>query len=182
VEEHLSTALVEEATRKSALIWLRVGAADGTGGGDRAQAAWHVWADGAVFLVTGGAEQPLPGLQEALATRSAVTVTARSKDKGGRLVTYLARPSRVEPGTEEWNAAVAELHAKRLNAPDGEQQPARWARESTVVRLDPTGDLVELPGQMPAASGAAPPPASPATTIGALPFMLGGRRRRGRRR
>jgi hypothetical protein len=174
VEEQLTSALIEEATKKSSLIWLSIG-------GRRPRAVWHIWLDGAIYLVSGGAEQPARGLDQAAADSAPVTVTVRSKDKGGRLVTFEARPSRVEPGTEEWDAAVAELHAKRLNAPDGEQQPARWARESSVTRLVPAGSVTERPGDMPAGSHAAPPPPSRATTLGKLPFVLG-RRRRGPRR
>jgi len=172
VEEQLTAALIEEATKKSSLIWL-------SAGGGRPQAAWHVWLDGAAYLVTGGAEQAVPGLDEAAGSAAPVTVTVRSKDKGSRAIAYLARPSRLEPGTPEWDTAVAELHAKRLNAPDGEQQPARWARESSVTRLEPTGDVVEQPGGMSPDSGAAPPPPSPATTLGPLPYVLGRRRNRG---
>jgi hypothetical protein len=174
-EERLSSALVDEATKKSGLIWVNAGTSP-------PQAVWHVWRDGAAYLVSGGIEQPLPDLEQALANGTPVTVTVRSKDKGGRLVAYQARPVRVKPGTEEWDAAVADLHAKRLNAPDGEGQPARWARESSVIRLEPTGTVVEGPGQMPAESHAAPPPASPATTLGRLPYVLRLRTQPGRRR
>jgi hypothetical protein len=34
------------------------------------------------------------------------------------------------------------LHATRLNAPDGEDQPHRWARDSLVLCLTPTGELI----------------------------------------
>jgi len=35
---------------------------------------------------------------------------------------------------------VPVLHAQRLNAPDGQEQPARWARESRVLTLLPDGE------------------------------------------
>ena len=44
----------------------------------------------------------------------------RSKDKGGRLVAWTARSSSWRRDSEAWEAAVAELKGKRLNAPDGE--------------------------------------------------------------
>jgi hypothetical protein len=163
--------LVEEACRKSGLLWLT------PTGSARAQAAWHAWLDGAAYVVTDGVEQPLPGVTSGLP----VKVTVRSKDTGGRLVTWIAVPEDVAPGSEEWDTAVKALAAKRLNAPDGEQQPQRWARESRVLRLAPTGEVVELPGSLPAGSGAAAPPASPATTRPALPFVVGPRARRHRR-
>jgi hypothetical protein len=166
-------ALVEEACKKSSMLWLRPRAGVGT---DRSVPAWHVWHDGAVFLVSGGREQSLPELGDG----AEVEVTVRSKDKGSRLVTFVAAAQRVTPGDDAWESAVAELHAKRLNPPDGEGQPARWARESTVTRLTPTGRVTEAPGRMPKGSGRAEPPDSPATTRGPLPFVIG--RRASRRR
>ncbi|MFK0226361.1 hypothetical protein ACIQUL_11395 [Streptomyces sp. NPDC090303] len=133
-EELLGTALVEEATKKSGLVWVR-----GTG---PARALWHVWHDGAAHVVGDGpGEQPLPGLVDG----GTAEVTVRSKDKGGRLVAWTAAVHELAPGTEEWDAAVAELKGKRLNAPDGEAVPARWARECRVVRLDPRSSTTELP-------------------------------------
>ncbi|MFD5348029.1 hypothetical protein ACFWJY_30855, partial [Streptomyces anulatus] len=71
----LERALVEEATKKSGLVWVR--------GDGPARAVWHVWHDGAAHLVGGGpGEQPLP---EGLADGGRAEVTVRSKDKGGRI-------------------------------------------------------------------------------------------------
>lgn len=168
-------ALVEEACKKSALLWLDLP------GRPQPQAAWHVWHDGATYVVSGGIEQPLPGLDGA----DMVTVTVRSKDKGGRLVRWVARVVPVPPGAEGYDDAVAALHAKRLNAPDGEAQPARWARESQVTRLEPTGEVTEAPGRMSQDAHAAPPVPTPATTRGRLPFVIGrgtGRTRQSRGR
>ncbi len=167
------TALIEEACRKSAMCWLARRGPDGT---SRPFLAWHIWHDGALYVVSGGQEQPLPLMPDG----ELLTVTVRSKDTGTRLVAWLGAASGVDPGTPEWDSVVPELHAKRLNPIDGEQQPARWARESTVTRITPTGEVVEAPGRMSHRSHAAPPPASPATTRGALPFMIGRRARRRR--
>lgn len=156
-------ALVAEACKKSGLLWLDLP------GSAQPRPAWHVWAAGAAFVVCGGQEQPLPGLE----TAEVVAVTVRSKDKGGRLVTWLASCRILAPGSPDWEAAVAELAGKRLNAPDAADQLARWARESAVLRLSPTGELVERPGSMPTDSGAATPVATPAVTTGPLPFVLG---------
>ncbi len=160
-------ALIEEACRKSALVWVEVP-------GDRSRGVWHAWHDGAVCLVTGGREQPLPGLEMA----ASVLVTARSKDKGGRLVTFLGRVEAVAPEDERWSATVTALHSARLNAHDGERQPARWAEESQVWRVVPTGEAPELPGAMPEGSLAAPPPPSSATTRTPKPLRIGRRPRR----
>ncbi|MCO5971993.1 hypothetical protein [Actinoallomurus soli] len=162
-----TTALVEEATRRSGLIWLALP--------DLAQprAAWHLWHDGAAYVVTGGIEQPLPGLPEA----ERVTVTVRSKDKGGRIVSWVAAVSEAKPHSEEWEAVVPLLAKERLNAPDGEAQTERWANEAYVMRLTPTGEVTEAPGEMPADYAAVRPVPSPATSVGRPPFMVGGRRR-----
>ena len=124
----LGRALVEEATKKSGLIWVR--------GPGAARALWHVWHEGAVCLIGDGpGEQPLPGLTDG----GPAEVTVRSKDKGGRLVSWTAKVVELAPDSEAWTAAVAELKGKRLNAPDGEAMTARWARECRVLRLEPTG-------------------------------------------
>ena len=153
----LDTALIEEACKKSGLIWVAVP-------GSRDRAAWHVWHElagqGAVYLVVGGGEQQLPGLGQAPLVR----VTVRSKDKGGRLVTWPGRVAYVPADSPEWREVVPALHAKRLNAPDGEAQPERWAASSAVYRIQPEGVPLEQPGRYLTGSGAAPVPPSPATT------------------
>ncbi len=164
----LAQALVEEVCKKSSLVWLRpVGAT-------HSQPVWHAWIDGAVHVVTGGLEQPLSDAPDG----SEVDVTARSKDTGGRVVTFRTVVRDLEPDGAAWTTVVAELHGKRLNAPDGEEQPARWARESRVLRLDPADRLVEGPGHLSHRSHAAEPVPSTATTRGPLPFIVGRRARR----
>ncbi|MFD9488883.1 hypothetical protein ACFWBX_33945 [Streptomyces sp. NPDC059991] len=164
----LDRALVEEATKKSGLIWVR-----GTGTADRA--LWHVWHDGAAYVVGGGpGEQPLEGLADG----TAAEVTVRSKDKGGRLVTWTAAVSEVAPHGELWETVAAELKAKRLNAPDGEAVTGRWARECRVLCLSPA----EVRTAMPEGSLAARPVETSATTRrpmpAALPRLLLKRKRR----
>lgn len=156
--ELLGQALVEEATKKSGLVWVQ-------GPDGPARALWHVWHEGAACLVGDGpGEQPLPGLADGAEAR----VTVRSKDKGGRLVSWTARITQLEPGSEAWDAAVAELKGKRLNAPDGEAMTERWARECRVLRLEPTGGREPLPD---GSLSAAPLP-SPATTRRPVPAGL----------
>ncbi|MER5937809.1 hypothetical protein ABT121_10860 [Streptomyces sp. NPDC001928] len=156
--ELLDQALVEEATKKSGLIWV-------AGPGVPARALWHVWHEGAACVVGDGpGEQPLPGLADG----GEAEVTVRSKDKGGRLVSWAAKVVELGPDSEEWQAAVAELKGKRLNAPDGEAMPARWARECRVLRLEPTGATAPLPD----GSLAEAPLPSPATTRQPIPAGL----------
>ncbi|MFE0406947.1 hypothetical protein ACFW19_34310 [Streptomyces nigra] len=167
--ELLDQALVEEATKKSGLVWV---AAPGV----PARALWHVWHEGAACVVGDGpGEQPLPGLTDG----AAVEVTVRSKDKGGRLVSWPARVVELAARTETWEAAVADLKGKRLNAPDGEAMPERWARECRVLRLEPAG----APAPLPDGSLAEVPVPTPATTRrpipAGLPRLLAKRRKRG---
>lgn len=153
----LQQALVEEATKKSGLIWVR--------GGGPARALWHVWLDGAAYVVGDGpGEQPLPGLTDG----SEAEVTVRSKDKGGRVVTWTAGVTELAAGTEVWEAAVAELKGKRLNAPDAETMTDRWARECRVLRLAPTGATTAHPD----GSLAARPLPTTATTRRPVPAAL----------
>ncbi|MGH4034593.1 hypothetical protein ACQB60_37385 [Actinomycetota bacterium Odt1-20B] len=153
----LGQALVEEATKKSGLIWVQ--------GEGPARALWHAWHDGAAHLVGDGpGEQPLAGLTDG----GSAEVTVRSKDKGGRLVAWTATVTELAPHSEAWEAAVAELKGKRLNAPDGEQMTGRWAAECRVLRLTPQDARTDLPD----ASLAAPPLPTSATTRHAAPEAL----------
>ncbi|MEU6311087.1 hypothetical protein [Streptomyces sp. NPDC047014] len=153
----LDLALVEEATKKSGLIWVRGAGAD--------RALWHAWLDGAAHVLGDGpGEQPFPGLADG----SAAEVTVRSKDKGGRIVAWTAAVRELAPGGEEWQAAVAELKGKRLNAPDSEAMTERWARECRLLRLEPRAVSPALPD----GSLAAPPAGSPATTRRPVPAGL----------
>ncbi|MFD5414890.1 hypothetical protein [Streptomyces nojiriensis] len=153
----LDLALVEEATKKSGLIWVRGNGAD--------RALWHAWVDGAAHVLGDGpGEQPFPGLADG----ASAEVTVRSKDKGGRLVAWTATVRELAPRGEEWAAAVAELKGKRLNAPDSQDMTERWARECRLLRLEPESVRSELPD----GSLAAAPPGSPATTRRPIPAAL----------
>ena len=128
----MDAALVEEATRRSAVLWVR--GEDGT-----EQALWHLWHQGAAYVVTGGLEQPWPG------GAGPVLVTVRSRERqAGQVVRWRAAVEQLVPGSAGWEEVVPLLHAQRLNAPDGLRQPERWARESRVLRLLPDG---EAPGR-----------------------------------
>lgn len=156
--ELLDRALIEEATKKSGLIWV-------AGPGVPARALWHVWHEGAACVIGDGpGEQLLPGLSDG----GPAEVTVRSKDKGGRLVSWSATVAELSPGSEAWEAAVAELKGKRLNAPDAETMPERWARECRVLRLEPTGALAPLPD----GSLAEAPLPTPVTTRRPVPAGL----------
>lgn len=169
----LNRALVEEAAKKSGLLWLDLPALP------QPRAAWHVWHDGSAYVLTGGeGEQPLPGLPES----AAVTVILRSKDKGGRLISFVADAEPVEPGSELWDAVAPLLAKDRLNAASHEGQVERWATESWIIRLTPAFEADGADGADGAAGAAGDyatvrPVPTPATTAGAPPRMYGGKRR-----
>ena len=124
----LNRALLDEAAKKSGLLWLDLP------GLPQPRAAWHVWHDGSAYVLTGGeGEQPLPGLPEA----DQVTVILRSKDKGGRLVAFIADCAQVEPGTALWDEVAPLLAKERLNARDHEGQVRTWADESWRSMAEP---------------------------------------------
>jgi hypothetical protein len=155
--------LVVEATKKSGLLWVAVGDA-------RPVAVWHLWKDDRAYVVVGPGEQDVPGLAGA----SAATVTVRSSDKGGRIVTWRASVTRVAPGGEEWAEVLPQLLAGRLNLADAATAGERWAATAAVLRLEPTGELEPMPDD----SGAAPTPPSPARTLTTIPRTVGRATRR----
>ncbi|WP_049574155.1 hypothetical protein [Nonomuraea sp. SBT364] len=116
------TAAIQEGAKKSGILWLAL---------DRPRLAWHAWHDGAIYLVTGGEEQRLPGLEGL----GSVRVTLRSKDNGVRLAEFDADVAVVDQAAEP--EAVAVLAKERLNARDSEHLAERWAAGSTVLRLTP---------------------------------------------
>ncbi len=154
-------ALVSEAMRRTSLVWLTY-ADDG-----RQRPVWHAWGEGVAYVVSGGPEQPLPGILDV----ERVVVTARAKETGARLVSFVARADTLVPWTEEWRIGVEALRPARLNAAAGAALAEVWAAESTVTRLTPTGELVEQPGSYFSGSLAAPPADSPATTAGPRPWV-----------
>jgi hypothetical protein len=125
-DDDLTGALVAELARRTGVCWLRVAGAT--------HPMWHVWSEGALCLVSGGAEQPLPDLVDG----DRVEVVMRSKDTGGRLLTWVGRVSVVHPGDEAWAATTAALVDARLNLRDPATAPDDWARDSTVLRILPT--------------------------------------------
>jgi hypothetical protein len=154
--------LVAEAMKRTALVWLSYA------GSDRAWPVWHVWHEGAAYVVCGGAEQPLPGIENV----AQVVVTARAKDSRARLVSWVADVAIETPGSESWDGAAKLLKAERLNASDADSLMSVWAAESMILRLTPTGEITEYPGAYPTESLAAAPLESPATTTGKPPWVL----------
>jgi hypothetical protein len=174
----MTEALVDEAMKKSSLVWIALP------DGSRPRPAWHLWHGGAAYVLTGGeGEQPLPGLPEA----DRVTVITRSKDKGCRLVSWQASVEEVPSDGPEWEEVAPLLFKERLNArpQPGEEvdegqsySPVpRWARESYLMKLTPTGVYPESPGEYEEYAVVRPVP-NPAVNATRRPFMLGAKRRK----
>lgn len=155
-----TSALIAELGKKTAVCWLRY---DG-----QVHAVWHVWLDDALCLVSGGDEQPLPDIEDG----ARVEVVLRSKDNGGRLVTWVGTASVVRPEDEDWPSVTAALVAGRLNLADLSTAAAGWAATSVVRRIVPTGEVVESPGELSADAHREMPLDTPATTRGPLPRIL----------
>lgn len=161
-----TSALIAELGKKTAVCWLRY---DG-----QVHAVWHVWLDDALCLVSGGDEQPLPGIEET----PVVEVTMRSKESGGRLLTWVGEVSVVRPSDELWEPVTTALVAGRLNLADLAKAAGEWAERSVVVRVVPTGELAEAPGDLSSDAHLATPKPTTATTRRGLPRVLHRRSKR----
>jgi len=132
------TAVLDEALKKSTVVWIEVPGPDGTGG--RTVPAWYGTLDGRVYVLTGGSEQHLPGLAEA----DHVLLSARSKELQS-LVARVEASVRVVPGSDPLFARVTSvLLPRRLNLRDGETAADRWRKECTLVELSPSGVPAEV--------------------------------------
>ncbi|MFC4587444.1 hypothetical protein [Sphaerisporangium corydalis] len=122
----MSLSLIEEGAKKSSVLWVSLSGRD--------RLAWHVWHDGAIYLVTGGEEQSLPGLADA----SSVRVTLRSKDNGAELISFTAAVTVVDQSAEAEAPVIALLAKDRLNAVNSPELTSRWSTTSAIIRLTPT--------------------------------------------
>jgi hypothetical protein len=121
--------LIAELARRTGVCWVLV---EG-----RAHPVWHAWCQDALCVVSGGSEQPLPDLPDG----ARVEVVMRSKDTGGRQLTWVGTACVVRPGDERWAATTAALVLARQNLADPATAADGWARRSVVRRVVPTGDL-----------------------------------------
>jgi hypothetical protein len=131
----MTAALVAESARRSRVCWLSYAYAEESSMVTvRERLVWHLWHDDAlVVLSCPGSEQILPGLDRT----DRVEVTMRSKDTGGRLVTWTGAVEVVEVGSTSWPGHVEALLGVRLNLPDLDAARAAWAQRATVVRIRP---------------------------------------------
>jgi hypothetical protein len=160
----LVAALVAELAKKTDVSWLRVP------GETRAHPVWHSWVDDALCVVSGGDEQPLP--HDGMDDGDRIEVVLRSKDNGGRLVTWVGRVSVLQPEDEAWEPVTTALVADRLNLDDLATAADEWAERSVVRRIVPTGEVLESPGELADDAHRAAPLETPAITRGRLPKVL----------
>lgn len=154
--------IIEEAAKKAAVAWLTVP------DGGAAYPVWCLWLDGALHVISGPGEQAAPGL----AAASTALVTMRG-DHGGRVVTWPADVSPVDPAGPEWTSVAPQLAAKRLNAPGpADVTVARWATDCVLSRLRPAAAPAEAGPSLPADTFAAPPRPTSATRLPRRPFKL----------
>lgn len=165
----VEAALIAQVCTRSDVVWLRPVLEK------RHHLVWHVWHDDSICVVAGQGEQDLPALSET------VEVTARSKETGARVVTFLARARALDPGSQAWQDAAQALSAARLNQPDTSDQLQRWASAATIWQLRPVNVLSAVSGDDTTPDERAAPPRGPGTTLTRTPFHLGRRTRRARR-
>ncbi len=165
-------ALIEEATRRSGVIWITAP------GGGPCRPAWHIWhapqaanprlatsprlaANPRLATSPGptpasedpghsrrGAAYVVTGTGEqalpGLADGRQATVTVPSKDSRGRLITWTAQVSRIAPGSDEWGEVACLLATRRrAGAAPPAGLPERWAAEAAVFRLSPVAGTVD---------------------------------------
>ena len=116
-----SPAPIAEATRRAGVLWL-------SSHGSVPLIVWHLWHDGAAYVVGGGDEQPLPPLG------STATITVGGPDGA---LTWDAAVEQVAPGSARWDEVSPLLAAERLNAVSLDGLTQQWAKASTVIRLTP---------------------------------------------
>ncbi|MDQ4037932.1 MAG: hypothetical protein M3313_06200 [Actinomycetota bacterium] len=125
---------------------------------------WHVWSEGACYLLTGPGEQPLPGI----VAGSRCQVTARNA-AGGRVITWEATVEALDPSGRQWSAVAPKLAAARLNGGDPMLVVPTWPGRLTILCLRPTGDQASARTGLPDDSLAAAPLPTPATTPYRMP-------------
>ncbi len=165
-------SLIEEAAKKASVAWITVP------GAGPAYPVWCLWIDGALHVVSGPGEQPAPGLEEAAGAGASAAVTLRG-DHGGRVVTWPAEVSVLDPAGEEWQPVTTQLAGKRLNATGAaEQTVQRWSRDCRLYRLSPAGDPEQAGPTLPDSELTAPPRPTPAARRVHRPVRLHRVRRR----
>jgi len=174
-----ATAALEAAMKGVGVVWLGAQPADSGLGPATTGPVWHVWSEGACYVLTGPGEQPLPGIVPG----GRCQVTARNV-AGGRAIAWTAAVEALDPVAPEWASVAPKLAAKRLNGGDPLAVLPTWPGRLTILALRPTGDQATSQTGLPDDSQAAAPMASPATTPYRMPSDItrGWRQRRATRK
>jgi len=122
---------VETALKKGSIVWLRI---PQPGGGEVQRPAWFVQDGRTIYVIKGGSEQELPGLESA----SSVTMTVKSKDVKATIA-ELSAGVRVVRDDAEFDRIATLGMGTRLNLRGGSDALERWRRECTLVHLTPLG-------------------------------------------
>ncbi|MDQ3735505.1 MAG: hypothetical protein M3400_16180 [Actinomycetota bacterium] len=179
VESSDTSGVLDTAMRAAGVIWLSPDPSDPHSARADPRTTgpvWHVWSDGACYLLTGPGEQRLPGIVPG--RRCQVTVR---NSAGGRSLTWRAAVESVDPADPTWASVAPKLAAARLNGGDPVAMLPTWPGRMTVLALRPSGVPITPDSGMPEDSQAAPPLATPATTPYRMPSDITRRFRRRRR-
>jgi hypothetical protein len=122
---------VEVALKKGAIVWLDIPQRDGT---TLQRPAWYVQEGRSIYVVKGGTEQQLPGLE----ATERVAVTIKSKDVKATIAT-LPASVRIVTDDSEFDRVATLGMGTRLNLTDGAGALERWRRDCVMVHLTPLG-------------------------------------------
>lgn len=118
----------ETALKKGSIIWLTIPQPNGT---SATRPAWYVQQGRKLFVIKGGAEQELPGLE----TNTRVDVTVKSKDIAATIAVVPADVRVVPNDSDEFERIAIQGMGTRLNLQDGEAALQRWKDTCTMVEL-----------------------------------------------
>ena len=122
---------VDAALSKSTIAWIVVPQDDG---GEVTKAVWYGYDEGRIYVLTGPAEQEVPGFT---GSSKHVSLIVRSKDVQSK-VGEVTCVTQTVPKDAEWERIARDvLLGRRLNLPDGEAAVERWKRECEIVLLTP---------------------------------------------
>ena len=96
--------------------------------------AWYVQDGRTLYVIKGGKEQELPGLEAA----DSVTVTVKSKDIKATIAELPAGVRIVDDAAEFDRIATLGM-GTRLNLLDGQDALERWRSDCVMVHLTPLG-------------------------------------------
>lgn len=181
IESTDPAAALYSAMKGVGVVWLSPGPSEVGAGAvpTTTGPVWHVWADGACYLLTGPGEQPLPGIVDG----GRCQVTARNS-VGGRAITWTATVQALDPAGTEWASVAPKLAAARLNGGDPVAVVPTWPDRLTILALRPTGELATAETGLPDDHQAAASQPSPTTTPVQIMATFGSleRRKRGQDR